>query len=100
MDVWEKTVCFLGAFVNIHCVRIMNVVWKKLAEGLESHAEAVKISTLSRCFCTIYVEINALVFIFFIFSGVQNNNNNKVTVIFRNIFMAAASIPWTNIIII
>jgi len=80
MDVWEKPYVFC-AFVGAHCVRIMNVVWDKQAEGLETRAGAVKIYPL--VLFSYYVEINARVF----FSG----SNNKVTVIFRNSFTAAAS---------
>lgn len=50
MDIWEKPYVFSGAFVNIHCVRIMNVVCEKRAEGLETHAEVVKIYPLAVVF--------------------------------------------------
>jgi len=74
-----KNRMFFGAFVGVHCVRIMNVVWDKRAEGLETRGEAVKIYPLVLFFY--YAEINTCFF---------RGSNNKATVIIRNIFMATA----------
>lgn len=74
-----KNRMFFGAFVGVHCVSIMNVVWDKRAEGLETRAGAVKIYPLMLFLR--YAEINTCFF---------PRSNNKAMVIFRNIFMATA----------
>lgn len=53
MGMWTfgKNRMVFGAFVGVHCVRIMNVVWDKRAEGLETRARAVKIHPLVLFFC-------------------------------------------------
>jgi len=76
VDVWENRM-FFGAFVSVYCVRIMNVVWDKRAEGLETRGEAVKIYPLVLFFYS--AEINTCFF---------RGSNNKATEIIRNIFIA------------
>lgn len=60
MWTFGKNRMFFGAFVAVHCVRIMNVVWDKRAEGLETDARAVKIYPLVLFLYN--VEINTFVF--------------------------------------
>lgn len=87
MWTFGKNHMFFGAFVGVYCVRIMNVVWDKRAEGLETRAGAVKIYSL--VLFLYYVEINACFF---------PGSNNKVTAIFRNIFMTAAGASFGDVL--